>query len=294
MSMSSSDKIIRATSGKIPLRFVLVDLTATANEIGSKHGAKAFALSLMAESAIASLFLSSTLKFPGTVSLKIEYSGDLSFVQADTTPQGLVRATIPHEELKTAQGFELMLSPQTFRVIKLDEHGKRVRESIVEAASMHMAANLSAYMVQSEQVRSAVGIQARPNAQDPSKLDYAVGFMIEAFPDLEDKHLVILDQVVRNMPPLENFFTGDSYRLDDLLDQLAGPYEMHVVKELQPMAFCPCSKIRTLATLSTLQPEDLAELADDGEDLEVICDFCRTKYSVSVEELRELIAKKNS
>ena len=35
--MSATDKIIRATSGKIPLRVVLVDLTATANDIGAKH-----------------------------------------------------------------------------------------------------------------------------------------------------------------------------------------------------------------------------------------------------------------
>jgi len=290
--MSSSDKIIRATSGKIPLRFVLVDLTATANEIGQKHGARAYSLGLLAESAIASLFLSSTLKFPGTVSLKVEYSGDLSFVQADTTPQGLVRATIPQDELRSAKDFELLLSPQAFKVVKLDEHGKRVRESIVEAASLQMSANLSAYMVQSEQVRSAVGILARPNAENPARLDFAVGFMIEAFPDLEEKHLVILDQVVRELPPLENFFDGDHYRLDDLLDQLAGPYEMHVVKEITPMAYCPCSKVRTLASLASLHREDLEELAHECEDLEIICDFCRTPYIVTPDDLKELIAKK--
>ena len=287
--MSRTDKIIRATSGKIPLRFVLVDLTRTANAIGAKHGARAFSLGLMAESAIASLFLSSTLKFPGTVSLKVEYSGDLSFVKSDTTPQGLVRATIPQTELRAAKDFELLLSPQSFRVVKLDEHGKRVRESIVEAASMQMSANLSAYLVQSEQVRSAVGILARPNAHDPSRLDFAVGFMIEAFPDLEEKHLVILDQVVRNLPPLENFFSGDEYRLEDLLDQLAGPYEMHVVKEIEPTAFCPCSKVRTLASLATLQTEDLLHLIEENEDLEIICDFCRTAYQVTTDDLKEIL-----
>jgi len=290
--MITTDKIIRATSGKIPLRFVLVDLTATANDIGAKHGARAYSLGLLAESAIASLFLSSGLKFPGTVSLKIEFSGDLSFVQADTTPQGLVRATIPQSELRAAKDFELLLSPQAFKVIKLDEHGRRVQESIVEAASLKMGANLSAYMVQSEQVRSAVGILARPNATNPAVLDFAVGFMVEAFPDLEEKHLVILEQVVRNLPPLENFYDGERYRLDDLLDQLAGPYEMHVVKELVPMAFCPCSKVRTLASLATLHREDLEDLVSEGTDLEIICDFCRTAYSVSPDDLRDLLDRK--
>lgn len=290
--MSATDKIIRATSGKIPLRFVLVDLTATANDIGAKHGARAYALSLLAESAIASLFLSSGLKFPGTVSLKVEFSGDLSFVQADTTPQGLVRATIPHDELTQAKDFELLLSPQALKVVKINEHGKRVQESITEAASLSMGANLAAYMMQSEQTRSAVGIMARPNAINPGKLDFAVGFMIEAFPDLEEKHFVILDQVVRQLPPLENFYDGESYRLDDLLDQLAGPYEMHVVKELEPMAYCPCSKVRTLASLASLQTDDLLELANSEGDLEIICDFCRTHYQITAEELKDILKER--
>jgi len=46
----------------------------------------------MAEVSVASLLLSSGLKFPGTVSLRVDMDGDLRFAQADSTPQGLIRA----------------------------------------------------------------------------------------------------------------------------------------------------------------------------------------------------------
>lgn len=66
--MNFKDRIIRATGQKTPFRLIVVDLTATMNEIGKQHNAKGFALKLLAENSIASIFLSASLKYAGTVS----------------------------------------------------------------------------------------------------------------------------------------------------------------------------------------------------------------------------------
>ncbi|MBR6317039.1 MAG: Hsp33 family molecular chaperone HslO, partial [Fibrobacter sp.] len=89
--MNFKDRIIRATGKKAPFRLIVVDLTATMNEIGKKHNAQGFALKLLAENSIASIFLSASLKFPGTVSFTTRFSGEITLVQSDSTPQGLVR-----------------------------------------------------------------------------------------------------------------------------------------------------------------------------------------------------------
>ncbi|MBR2074813.1 MAG: Hsp33 family molecular chaperone HslO, partial [Fibrobacter sp.] len=179
--MNFKDRIIRATGKRTPFRLIVVDLTATMNEIGKMHNAQGFALKLLAENSIASIFLSASLKFPGTVSLTTRFGGEITLVQSDTTPQGLVRAMIPQPELAAVGGNEPALIPQSIRVVKLNEQGKRVHESIIEAPSVSMGQNLATYLLQSEQIRSAVGIEAAFNVQDPSKLDYAAGFYIEAF-----------------------------------------------------------------------------------------------------------------
>ena len=83
--------------------------------------------------------------------------------------------------------------------------------------------------------------------------------------------------------------TPEGFDLDELLDQLRGPYDIDIVKEIDPKPFCPCSKERTVATLATLPLKDLKELEAEGKDLEVICDFCRTKYQVTVADLRDII-----
>ncbi len=198
--MNFKDRIIRATGKKTPFRLIVVDLTATMNEIGKKHNAQGFALKLLAENSIASIFLSASLKFPGTVSLTTRFGGEITLVQSDTTPQGLVRAMIPQPELQAVGGNEPALIPQSIRVVKLNEQGKRVHESIIEAPSVSMGQNLATYLLQSEQIRSAVGIEAAFNAQDPSKLDYAAGFYIEAFPEKDAKDNTRINVRAQNPP----------------------------------------------------------------------------------------------
>lgn len=290
--MNFKDRIIRATGKKTPFRLIAADLTATMNEIGSHHDAKGYALKLLAENTIASVFLSASLKFAGTVTFTTTFSGEFTKIQSDSTPMGLMRAMIPQEELQTVGANEPAVVPQNINVVKLDEHGKRVHESIIEAPGISMGQNLASYLLQSEQIRSAVGIEAQFNKDDPSKLDYAAGFYIEAFPDLEERDIAILEQIVLNLPKFHDLHKAEGFDLDELLDQLRGPYDIDIVKEIDPKAYCPCSKDRMMATLATLKTEDLKDLRNDNKDLEVVCDFCRTKYTITVQDLDELIKER--
>ena len=292
--MNFKDRIIRATGKKTPFRLIVVDLTETMNEIGRHHNAKGFALKLLAENSIASIFLSAGLKFAGTVSYTTTFGGEITKIQTDSTPMGLVRAMIPQTELQAIGANEPALVPQHVQVVKLNEQGKRVHESIIEAPSVSVGQNLATYLLQSEQIRSAVGIEAQYNAQDPSFLDYAAGFYIEAFPDLEDKDINLIEVIVQNLPKFCDMYKADKgFDLDELLDQLRGPYDIEVVREIDPKPFCPCSKDRMLATLATLPLKDLQELSSENKDLNVVCDFCRTNYTITPADMQEIIDERN-
>jgi molecular chaperone Hsp33 len=282
------DIIIRATGKYAPLRFVLISIKDAMNEIGSKHGAKSYALKFMAETAAASLLLSSGLKFPGTVSLRMDMDGDLRFAQADSTPQGLLRAMIPQDDLLSLGANEPLAIPQKMSVVKLNEKSQRVRESIVEAPSAQMGVNLTAYMHQSEQTKSAAGILAEFSEEDCCKLDFAIGFLVEAYPDADTRDLEIMDAVVRNLPNLKNFYNGGEYKIRDLADELRGPYDIEIVKEAVPQAYCPCSHSKVIASLSSLHECEIKDIKQKNEILDVVCDFCRTHYAVTPNELREL------
>lgn len=292
MEFSQKDRLIRATGAHVPFRLVLADITRSAEKIGKMHGASTQSLKLLAETSIASLFLSSGLKFPGTVCVKISFSGDISFAEADSTPQGLLRAMIPQSDILASKEFEPALSPQHFQVVTLDERGKRASESIIEAVSESMGRNLSVFMLQSAQTRSAVGIEARVNKDNPEKLDYAVGFYLEPYADIADDELSILEKQVAKLPAFSEFYDGKAYNLDALMQAVSGEYPTTIVREIEPRPYCPCSKVRSLATLGSIPTEDLEELLEDGKDLELVCDFCRSKYIVTPDEIREILIER--
>ena len=74
---------------------------------------------------------------------------------------------------------------------------------------------------QNESVRTAVGIEARFNAQDPSVLDYAAGFYIEAFPDLEDKDINLIEVIVQNLPKFCDMYKADKgFDLDEVKQRI--------------------------------------------------------------------------
>lgn len=292
MEIFQKDRLIRATGAHVPFRLVLADITHAAEEVGEMHGAGRQALKLLAETSIASLFLSSGLKFPGTVCVKVSFSGDISFAEADSTPSGLFRAMIPQEDVRNNEKYEPALSPQRFEVVSLDERGKRVRESIIEAVSESMGRNLSVYMLQSAQTRSAVGIEAVVNKDNPKKLDYAVGFYLEPFADIADDELALLEKQVSKLPAFSEFYDGKNFNLEALMEAVSGEYPTTVVREIEPRPYCPCSKVRSLATLGSIPTADLEDLLEDGKDLELVCDFCRSKYIITPDEIREILSER--
>ena len=292
MEIFQKDRLIRATGAHVPFRLVLADITHAAEEVGEMHGAGRQALKLLAETSIASLFLSSGLKFPGTVCVKVSFSGDISFAEADSTPSGLFRAMIPQADVRNNEKYEPALSPQRFEGVSLDERGKRVRESIIEAVSESMGRNLSVYMLQSAQTRSAVGIEAVVNKDNPKKLDYAVGFYLEPFADIADDELALLEKQVSKLPAFSEFYDGKNFNLDALMEAVSGEYPTTVVREIEPRPYCPCSKVRSLATLGSIPTADLEDLLEDGKDLELVCDFCRSKYIITPDEIREILSER--
>jgi len=286
-----SDKIIRATGEVAALRFVLVDATQAANAIGGYHGAQAFARILLGETVVSALLLAAGLKGNGTVQVKFKYSGDFSLATADATPLGLVRGMIPTEDVKRIGEFEPLLSPLTMTVRKLNEAGKALSEGIVEMPSDKIGPCTAFYLMQSEQTKSAVGVMAGQNAAGEA-LDFCGGFLAEALPEADAKTLAILEQVVKDMRPIEAYRAeGGGLDLDKMLADLAGPFRYTIHREIAVVPFCPCSETGVMKALSGMPREELEEVVIKQETLELHCEYCRKRYLATPDMVRLLLER---
>lgn len=287
---AATDRIIRATGEVAELRFVLADLTSAANAVADFHGAQAFARILLGETMASSLLLASGLKGNGTVQVKFQYSGDFSYATADSTPMGLVRAMVPQEDIRRLGEFEPMLSPQIMTVRKLNDRGVPVSEGIVEMPSENIGPCTAYYLMQSEQTKSAVGIKAKADPAGAG-LSFCGGFLVEALPKADGKTLAIMEQVVRTLPPLDDFLHpgGQGLDLERLLSDLAGPFPFRIHQEIPIQPFCPCSQAGVLKAMQGLGRVELEEIVIRGEDTELHCDYCRKRYVATTAQIRTLL-----
>jgi molecular chaperone Hsp33 len=286
------DRIIRATGEVAELRFVLVDATEAANLVCGFHGAHSFAGILLGETLVSALLLASGLKTNGTVQVRFQFSGDFPVVTGDATPMGLLRGMIPAEDLKRTGDFEPLLSPQVMKVRKLNDRGAPIAESIVEMPSEKIGLNTAFYLLQSEQTRSAVGIMAQ--AGSDGKLEFCGGFLVEALPKADEKTLAIMEQVVKDLPPISNYHRkGEGLDLGAMLSDLAGPFRYTIHREIPVQPFCPCSAAGVMKALTGLPREELEEVALKQETLELHCDYCRKRYLATPDQVREILDRES-
>ena len=79
---------------------------------------------------------------------------------------------------------------------------------------------------------------------------------------------------------------------EDSLGQVCGDLGV-VFLETQEVGYkCYCSRHRVESALISLGRKELTEIADEGKEFTVECQFCDTVYSFTPDEIRELI--KNS
>jgi len=156
----------------------------------------------------------------------------------------------------------------------------------VDLVSGEIAEDLTYYFASSEQVPSAVGLGVLMNKDNTVKR--AGGFIIQLMPFASD---AVITQLEANI----QFVTSVTDMLDqelspeDILRQILEPMELEILDTIPTGFRCDCSKERTEAAVASLSRKDLQEMINDGETIEVKCQFCNTGYDFTVDELKAIL-----
>ena len=75
---------------------------------------------------------------------------------------------------------------------------------------------------------------------------------------------------------------------DEVFAQVLKGIEYHIVSREEIGYRCFCSRERAEEAIVCIDRKDLEAMIDDGEDIEVGCQFCDAKYVFTPEDLRRL------
>ena len=279
------------------MRLVSVTTTHLCAEICRRHecsGAMAVALSRAATSG---LLLATLTKGDEKVTLHLMGQGALGTITVDATSGGDVRAypknrntSMPlpprqHALLAPLTGAEGLVAVARDVGLKENFTGRTA------FASGEVDEDVEHYLIKSEQIDSVLVADAA--LDERGRVLWAGGLLLQAMPGGEHE-ATLQEQRLRLHDG--DFFSalmasagGDPKELAQrALADVAT--DLHVL-ETRPVQFsCHCSRERAESTLALLGERDITAILADPGVAEVVCEFCRTTYHFSSENLEILRA----
>lgn len=149
-----------------------------------------------------------------------------------------------------------------------------------------IAEDLTYYFATSEQVPSAVGLGVLVDKKDGT-VKQAGGFIIQLMPFTPDDVIEKLEKKIAEIDSVTNMLER-GLTPEGILEEVLGEFGVEFTDTI-PAAFkCDCSKEKVSRALSTISKKDMQDIINDGESIEVKCQFCNSAYKFEVEELKEL------
>lgn len=176
------------------------------------------------------------------------------------------------------------LGPGVLSVIK-DMGMKEPYVGQIALQTGEIAEDLTYYFATSEQVPSAVGLGVLVDR------DYTVrqagGFIIQLMPFTPDEVIEKLEQKIKEIPSVTEMLE-EGRTPEQMLELLLGDMGLAVTDTKDAAFLCDCSKQRVSRAIATLGKKELDDIINDGEAIEVKCQFCNKAYHFEIDELKEM------
>ena len=149
-----------------------------------------------------------------------------------------------------------------------------------------IADDLTYYFAVSEQVPSSVGLGVLMSKENT--VAQAGGFIIQLMPFTKDETIDKLEKKLAEVTSVTALL-AQGYTPEMILDKLLGEFGLEITDKMPVQFHCDCSKERVEKAIASISKEELQSIIEDGEPIEVNCDFCNTKYKFDINELKEII-----
>lgn len=149
---------------------------------------------------------------------------------------------------------------------------------------------LMAYMQESEQILTVLGVATLFDEQ--GEVRAAGGYVVQLLPGAERELVTVLtERLALDFSDITHLIDAPDFHPDRLLEEILYRVPFERVETRGVRFHCPCSQASVLASLATLQVSDIQSFIDDGEVLDIACDYCGAQYQVAPDQLRGLLSQ---
>lgn len=286
------DHVVRATAANGTIRAFAAYTRGVVEEACNLHELSRTATAALGRTLTAAAMMGTMMKNENDA-MSITFNGDgtLGTITATAKPDGTVKGYVgnPNASLPCQVGDKLrvgeIVGQGTLHVVYDLAMGDPY-SGVVEIQTGEIGDDLAYYLTTSDQIPSAVALGVL--FREDSSVAEAGGFIIQLMDGHTDETAALLEERISALPPITGMLK-DGETPQSILEQILGDMDLQILDE-KPVAFkCNCDHDRTLKLLSLISNDELQSMIDEGEDIEMVCAFCNSKYTFTPSEIATLI-----
>jgi len=288
-----TDHLVRILAKTGSVRGLACVTTGLVEDVCKRHGTLPTASAALGRALTAGTLMGALLKTGQRVALRFEGSGPLKKIIVEADSDGSVRGYVGEtkvEMLRADGGLDVAgaLGRAGFLTVAKDLGLKEPYRGTTQLYTSEIAQDLALYLVESEQIPSAVGLAEF--VETDGRVSAAGGFLIQAVPPVDPEVVDNLMAHIKKLPPLSELLRGGKSP-EEILALIFSevPY---VTLEKRELAFaCSCSRERIERVLISMGEKELVSLREEQHGAEVTCEFCGERYAFEEGDLDRLIAE---
>src|SRR5699024_4342255 len=139
------------------------------------------------------------------------------------------------------------------------------------------------YVQQSDQVHTIISSTLKiDNNGNAEKL---VGIMIQLLPNSREEDIDFLEEKLGSLDHLNKTLT-ETKNYEALIKDICE--DAKILDNLELTYGCSCSEEKVVDSIKMLSRDEIEETYANGEVVEVVCEFCKKKYSYDIEEVKDM------
>lgn len=285
------DRIIRATAADGFVKMAVITARESVERARQIHGLSPTACAALGRTLCAASLLGQALKEEdASLTIRINGGGPIGSVVAVSDSAGNMRGYVdaPRCELPLRADGKLDVGGAVGRdgmlTVSRDLGLREPYIGSVALVSGEIAEDMTAYLLESEQVPSACALGVLVDTDRTIRA--AGGFLVQLMPGAEESLIDKLEENIFLMDQLTTVLDQDG--AEALFSQVLKGFDWHTVGEYPVSYRCPCTRERVERALTVIEPEELEEIAAEGRDVSVSCQFCDRIYTFTPQELLAL------
>ena len=231
----------------------------------------------------------------GSMTMQIRGGGPIGGITCVSDAVGNVRGFVVEPNVPLVEKYPGKLdvgatvgTDGTLTVIR-DLQMKEPYVGSVELISGEIGDDVTAYFAQSEQTPTACALGVLVDTDCSVKV--AGGYLIQLLPGAPDETIDAVERGIKRAGAVTKMLEA-GMTPEDILGQVCGEIGVVFMETAEVSYKCYCSRDRVESALISLGKKELEEIAQEGKEFPVECQFCDTVYKFTPDDILELV--KNS